>query len=84
MHLLCGSIREVTEISTGAAAIAVTAALAIGWYAARWLRAERDEIQARARLAEAVRLMWAARRAAVAVVIIGGVLADLWFRGQGR
>jgi hypothetical protein len=74
----------VTEMSTGAAALAISAALALGLYFGRWQRAERDEIRARAGLAEAVRLMWAARRVLVVVVIIAGVLVDLWFRGQGR
>jgi hypothetical protein len=28
--------------------------------------------------------MWAARKVLAVVVIVGGVLVDLWFRGQGR
>ena len=41
-------------------------------------------MSARARLANAVRMMWATRRALVVVVIVGVVLVDLWFRGKGR
>jgi hypothetical protein len=74
----------VTEMSTGAAAIAITAALALGLYFGRWLQAEQDEIAARTRLANAVKVMWGARRVLVVVAIVGGVLVDLWFRGQGR
>jgi hypothetical protein len=74
----------VTEMSTGAAAIAITVALAVGFYFARWLRAERDEMGARASLANAVRVMWHSRRVVAVVAVIGIVLVDLWFRGQGR
>jgi hypothetical protein len=76
--------REVTEMSTGAAALAVTVALALGFYFARWLQAERDEISLRIRLAAAVRIMWHSRWVLLGVVIAGGLLLDLWFRGQGR
>jgi hypothetical protein len=74
----------VTEMSTGAATLAISAALALGFYFARFLQAERDEISLRTRLAAAVRVMWRARGALVVVVIIGWLLTDLWFRGQGR
>jgi hypothetical protein len=76
--------RAVTEMSTGAAAIAITAALAVGFYFAKWLQAERDEISLRSRLNAAIRIMWHTRRVLVGVVVVGGVLLDLWFRGQGR
>jgi hypothetical protein len=84
LALLSLRVPEVTSISTGAAAIAVTVALAIGFYFARWLRAERDEIGARESLRKAVSAMWAARKVLVAVVIVAVVAADLWFRGKGR
>jgi hypothetical protein len=74
----------VTEMSTGAAAIAITAALALGLYFGRWLQAEQDEISLRARLAAAVKVMWRARGALAVVVVIVWLLSDLWFRGQGR
>jgi hypothetical protein len=74
----------VTEMSTGAAALAISAALAIGFYFARWLQAERDEISLRNRLNAAIRIMWHSRWALAVVVIIGWLLTDLWFRGQGR
>jgi hypothetical protein len=76
--------RPVTEISAGTAAIAVTAALAAGWYVAKWHTAELDEISVRARLAGAVRLVWAARKAMAVVVVAGVILVDLWFKGKGR
>lgn len=74
----------VTEMSTGAAAVAISAALALGFYFARWLQAERDEISLRTRLAAAVRIMWRSRGALAVAVIIVWLLSDLWFRGQGR
>jgi hypothetical protein len=74
----------VTEMSTGAAALAISAALALGFYFARFLQAEADEISLRNRLAAAVKVMWRARGALVVVVVIGWLLVDLWFRGQGR
>ena len=74
----------VTEMSTGAATLAIVAALALGFYTARWLRAERDEQGARASLAGAVGAMWRARRVMAWVVIAGAVLLDVWFRGKGR
>lgn len=84
MHSGLALVGSVKEISTGAAAIAITAALALGWYGAWWWIAEHNEITARERLAKAVRLMWFTRRALVVVVIVGVVLVDLWFRGKGR
>jgi len=56
----------------------------VGFYFARWLQAERDEISLRTRLNAAIKVMWAARRALVVVVVIGWVVVDLWFRGNGR
>jgi chromate transport protein ChrA len=81
---LATSFRAVTEMSTGAATVAIVIALALGWYGARWLQAERDEISLRARLSAAIRVMWQSRRALVAVVIIAFVAFDLWSRGKGR
>lgn len=74
----------VTEMSTGAATVAISAALALGFYFARWLQAERDEISLRTRLAAAARVMWRSRGALAVAVIIVWLLSDLWFRGQGR
>jgi hypothetical protein len=84
MHAGLALAHSVKEISTGAAAIAITAALALGWYGAWWWIAEHNEITARQRLENAVRLMWATRRAVVVAVIAGVVLVDLWFRGKGH
>jgi hypothetical protein len=74
----------VTSMSTGAAAIAVAAALALGIYGGRWWLAEKDEISARNRLANAVKVMWGGRRALLVVVVVCWVFVDLWFRGKGR
>jgi hypothetical protein len=71
-------------MTAGAAVLAIWAALLAGWYAAKWHTAETDEISARARLANAVKGMWAARRVLAVVVVIAIVLVDLWFRGKGR
>jgi hypothetical protein len=71
-------------MNAGAAVLGIWIALVLGWYAAKWHTAETDEISARNRLANAVRVMWAARRVLIVTVVIGVVLADLWFRGKGR
>jgi hypothetical protein len=71
-------------MSTVAATAGIVIALAAGWYGARWLQAERDEISLRARLNAAIKVMWHSRRALVVVVVIAGVLLDVWFRGKGR
>jgi TRAP-type C4-dicarboxylate transport system permease large subunit len=65
------AVPEVSTISTWAASVAITAALALGIYFARWLRAEQDEIGARASLARAVKVMWRARWALAVVAVIG-------------
>lgn len=83
LPLLSLAAPEVSTISTWGAAVAITVALAAGFYFAVWLRAERDEIRARAGLAEAVRLMWAARRVLAVVGVIAWVMLHLWFRSHG-
>ena len=75
---------QVTPMNTGAAAVAVSAALAVGWYIAKLHSAQGDLRSARARLAGALKAIWAARRVAVVVGVVGIVLVDLWFRGKGR
>lgn len=84
MSALAVSHHVVTQMSTGAAAVAVSAALFAGWYVSKWHTAELDEISARRRLANALKVMWAGRRAAVGIAIGVVVLVDLWFRGKGR
>lgn len=83
-RLAVAHVPVVLEMSTGAASIAITVALAVGWYAAKWHRAELDEIRARASLATAVRVMWAARWVILGVGFVGWVVSDLWFHGKGR
>jgi hypothetical protein len=78
------AVPEVSTISTWGAAVAITIALAAGFYGAVWLRAERDEVRARAGLAEAVRLMWAARRVLAVVGVIVWVMVHLYFRSHGN
>lgn len=81
---LASPVPEVTHVSVGVLVFGVVVALALGWYGARWLQAERDEESLRARLAAAVRVMWQSRRALAGVIIVAGVFLDLWFRGKGR
>ena len=76
-------VPEVSTISTWGAAVAITIALAAGFYVAQWLRAERDEQRARAGLAEAVRLMWGARRVLAVVGAIAWLMLHLYFRSHG-
>jgi TRAP-type C4-dicarboxylate transport system permease large subunit len=80
---LSAAVPEVGYVSTWAASIAITAALALGIYYARWLRAEQDEIGARASLAKAVKVMWRARWALAVVVVIGWLVVHAWFRKNG-
>ena len=84
LALSLAAVPEVSTISTWGAAVAITLALAAGFYVAQWLRAERDEQRARAALAEAVRLMWAARRVLLVVGVIAWVMVHLWFRSHGN
>jgi hypothetical protein len=81
---LAAQAAPVTEMSAGAAVIGIFVALLVGFYGARWLRAERDEQRAKVGLAAIVRAMWAARRAMIIVAVIGIVVIDLWLRGSGR
>lgn len=74
----------VGQMSTWTAAVLITAALALGIYGARWWLAEHDEIAARARLANAVKVMWAARRALGLAVVAGVVVVGMWMHGKGR
>jgi hypothetical protein len=83
LSLLSMRVPEVSTISTWGAAVAITVALAAGFYVAQWLRAEKDEQRARAGLAEAVRLMWAARRVLVVVGVVAWLMVHLYFRSHG-
>ena len=83
MHHLAAAV-QVTTMNTGAAAVAVTAALALGWYISKLHTANGDVTSARARLAGALKAVWAARRVGAVVVVVGIVLVDLWVRGKGR
>lgn len=67
-----------------AAVVAIVAALAIGFYAARWFQAEDDQDAAKARAANATRAAWRARGVMLAVALAGLGFIDMWFRGKGR
>ena len=67
------------------AAVTVVAALSAlgGWYGRGLWQATQDVTAARARLAGALRAVWAARRIAVVVAFAIAVAADWWMRKHG-
>lgn len=66
-------------------AVTVVIALAVlgGWYGRGLWQATQDVAAARARLAGALRAVWAARRIAVVVAFAIAVAADWWMRKHG-
>lgn len=71
-------------MSAGAAVLAITIALAVGWYGAHFWLAEKDEISAGNRHANTIKTMWHFRWLLAVVAVIGALLLDLWFHGHGR
>lgn len=67
-----------------AAVLAVVIALMLGYYWARWRRAEASSRGARAQADAAGKAAWRARGAVVIVVILVYLVIELWFRGRGR
>ncbi|MGE5289543.1 MAG: hypothetical protein ACM3ML_20570 [Micromonosporaceae bacterium] len=67
-----------------AAVIAIVIALMVGYYWARWRRAETTNRMARAAADTAGKTVWRARGAIVLVGAAVYVVIDLWFRVQGR
>ena len=71
-------------MTKGAAVLAITIALAVGWYGAHFWLAEKDEISAANRHANAVKTMWHFRRWLAVVAVIVVLVLSLWFHGHGR
>jgi hypothetical protein len=67
-----------------AAVLAVIGALMLGYYWARWRRAETTNKAAKAAVDAAGRQAWRARGVMVLVGFVVYVLIDLWIRGSGR
>jgi hypothetical protein len=84
MRLSISHASAVTSMSTTTAAIFVAIAVAIGWYGAKWLRAEAGADGARKGAASAGQAMWAARRVMFGVALILAWVVNLWIRGGGR
>jgi hypothetical protein len=74
----------VTSVSVYVAVIASVVALAVGWFTARWRRAERSVRGTRNDYNAAMKGAWGARRAMGGALIVLVVAADMWFRGKGR
>ena len=67
-----------------AAVLAVVVALALGFYYARWIRAERGLRGAKRDQAGASRVVWAARRAIVLMAVVLALVVRAWLQGKGR
>ncbi|MGH3281772.1 MAG: hypothetical protein ACRDNW_21900 [Trebonia sp.] len=67
-----------------AAVVAVVVALAVGFYYARWLRAERSLRGAKHDHAAAGRGAWAARRVMILVAVVLALVVRAWLHGKGR
>ena len=67
-----------------AAVVAVVVALAVGFYWARFLRAERSLRGAKRDQAAASRAAWAARRAMILVAAVLALVVRAWLQGKGR
>jgi hypothetical protein len=66
------------------ATLAVTGALMVGFYCARWRIAEREQDAANARVRAAGRAVWRARGVMIGVGLFAAALIDLWIRGKGH
>jgi hypothetical protein len=67
-----------------AAVVAVVVALAVGFYWARLLRAERSLRGAKRDQAAAGRGAWAARRVMILVAAAAVLVVRAWLQGKGR
>lgn len=67
-----------------AAVVAVVVALAVGFYWARLLRAERSRRGAKRDYEAAGRGAWAARRVMVLVAAVLVLVVRAWLQGKGR
>jgi len=71
-------------MTTDAAVLAVIIALMVGYYFARWRRAE-TSLRTNKTFAEvSARTAWRARGAMLLVGVILWAIIDAWFRGKGR
>jgi ABC-type amino acid transport system permease subunit len=66
-----------------AAVIAIVIALMVGYYWARWRRAETTNRVAKAAAGTASGTVWRARGAILLVALAVYAIVDLWFRGRG-
>lgn len=66
-----------------AAVVCIALALMGGWYGRHLLQATQDVAAARARLAAALKAVWAARRIALVVGFVIAIAADFWMRHRG-
>jgi len=71
-------------MTTDAAVLAVIIALMVGYYFARWRRAETSLKTNKAFAEVSARTAWRARGAMLLVGIALWALIDVWFRGKGR
>lgn len=71
-------------MSKGAALIAVVIALMLGYYWARWRRAEGSAKAAKTMADGAGKAVWRARGSMLLVGVGVYIAIALWFRGQGR
>jgi hypothetical protein len=67
-----------------AAALAVIVALTLGYYWARWRRAEATNRVAKAAVDTAGKQAWRARGMILLIGVVVYAVIDLWFRGRGR
>jgi len=75
---------ETRSMTKGAAVIAVVLALMVGYYWARWRRAEGSAKSAKAMADGAGKTVWRARGSMLLVAVAVYVALTLWFHGQGR
>jgi hypothetical protein len=71
-------------VTSDAAALAIAVSLALGYYFARWRKAERGLQGAKKDVAKATRNVWPARVVMVIVAIIGALVLRAWLQGHGR
>lgn len=67
-----------------AATVTAVVALALGFYVARWRTAENDRNFAKARVTNATRAAWKARRVIAVVGFVAFAAVHAWLAGKGR
>jgi hypothetical protein len=71
-------------MTTDAAALAVIISLMVGYYFARWRRAEASRKTNKAFADVSARTAWRARGVMLLVGVALWAVIDAWFRGKGR